>query len=555
MNRVRPLALGLVAMALGFAQADVAFAQGVANEQIQYTTVARQVTGGPPFPVRAILRTPEEYARFFKTREPAQIDWANEFYLLVHLGTAGSEGYTVHVTSIARNGTTNPPVVTVKYRVTKGGSATVSRPGAADRPADPPLEAVAPAELIKVRRTDLADRKRIPGAGIDLTRDQIRFYEEGGMERVGFNVIARTLAGQSGFEQVTVDFNGDVKVRLGSGEPKKTRILVAELERLATAVQNSQIRSLPRTVPSQAYGGQRFFYNHFDLARRRTIVEGTVNHEGAYADRLRPLSQAFDLILGRLERRPVQVEGIVEAVEEADAVRIQGPLGLSYYLRGPLARKLVVMAGRKVVLEAVAQLRTANEAEGVIRRVIYPMRTQLAGVIARQGGQLVTIPVHPMPEIPIVLSGPRAEALVGPEAGSKTIIMQDMWLIFDERGLPREGFLESVLAITIEPVVLRDRPEAASLPTGELAARTSVWVSDRRGGADGISLVTAGTKSGWCPTQLLRFHYEPKIKGLAEGLDPRNPDASGDPRLRERLEREAAEERERLRNPTYDRPR
>ncbi len=554
MNRVRPLALAGLVLALGVTQASTAYAQG-ANEAIQYTTVTRRVTGGPPFPVRAILRSPEEYARFFQTREPAQIDWRTEFFLLIHLGTQGSEGYTVRVTSISRNSTVNPPVVTIKYRLTKGGSGALPTQPSTARPDDPPVEATAPAELMKVSRTSLGDRKRVPGQGIDLNRDLLRFHEEGGMERVGFNVIARTLAGQSGFEQLTVDFNGDVKVRMGNGEPKKTRLLLSELDRLSTVVQNSQIRSLPRTIPTQQYGGQRFFYNHFDSARRRTIVEGTLRHEGAYADRLRPMSQAFDLVLGRLERRPVEVEGVVQAVEEADAVRIQGPLGLSYYLRGPLARKLVVLAGRKVVLEAVAQLTTANEAEGVIRRVISPMRSQLAGRIAMQGGKLVTIPVHPMPDTPIVLSGERAQALVGPEAGSQTIIMQDMWLVFDERGLPKEGFLESVLAITIEPVVLRDRPEAAGLPTGELPVRTSVWVSNRRGGADGISLVAAGYKSGWCPTQSLRFHYEPKIAGLTEGLNPINPNESGDPRVRERLEREAAEARERARNPNVDRPR
>lgn len=553
MNRVRPLALAGLVMALGLAQAERASAQG-ANETIQYTTVTRRVTGGPPIPVRAILRSPEEYARFFQTRDPAQIDWQNEFFLLIHLGTTGSDGYSVRVTSMSRNSTVNPPVVTIKYRLTKGAGAAATRSPTA-RPDDPPVEATAPAELIKVRRTNLQDRKRIPGLGIDLARDQLRFFEEGGMERVGFNVIARTLAGQGGFEQVTVDFTGDVKVRAGSGEPKKTRLLLSELDLLSAAVQNSQIRSLPRTIPTQQYGGRRFFYNHFDSGRRRTIVEGTQNYEGTYADRLRPMSQAFDLILGRLEHRPVQVEGIVQAVDEADAVRIQGPLGLSYYLRGPLARKLVVLAGRKVVLEAVAQLRSVSEAEGVISKVISPMRSQLAGRIALQGGRLVTIPVHPMPETPIVLSGERAQALVGPEAGSQTIIMQDMWLIFDDRGLPKEGFLESVLAITIEPVVLRDRPEAAGLPTGELPIRTSVWVSNRRGGADGISLVTGGRKSGWCPTQSLRFHYEPKIAGLTEGLTPINPNDSGDPRVRERLEREAREARERARNPNVDRPR
>ncbi|MCO5170718.1 MAG: hypothetical protein M9894_30680 [Planctomycetes bacterium] len=546
---MRALATAGLVTALGLAQAEMAFAQ--AREAVEYTTLTRRVTGGPPFPVRAVLTSAEEYGRFFRTREPAQCDFANEFLILVHLGTEGSQGYTVRITSVERV-QSNPPVVTVKYRLTPGaGNAGTVGARPTTRPEDPPVVAEAPAELIKVRRSQPRDRHT--SAGIDLARDQLRFFEEGGMERVGFNVIARTLAGEGAFEQVTVDFTGDVKVRMGSGEPKKTRLLLSELDRMAIVAQNSQIKSLPRTVPTQQLGGRRFFFNHFDGARRRTIVEGTHNHEGAYADRIRPLSQAFDLILGRLERRPIQVEGLVELVEEADAVRIQGPLGLSYYLRGPLARKLVVLQGRKVVLEAVAQLKSSTEAEGVIRQVIYPQRSQIAGTIAQQGGKLVIVPAYPMPDAPIPLLGPRASELVTPEIGKP--VMLDMWLMFNDRGLPNEGFVESILAITLSHVVLRDRPESQSMPTGELPERTTVWVSARRGGGEGVALAAANMKSGWVPSQLLRFHYNPKVPGLAEGLDPRNPNESGDPRLRGRIERELEDERNRSRNPNVDRPR
>ncbi|MBX3467472.1 MAG: hypothetical protein KF878_11325 [Planctomycetes bacterium] len=548
MNRVRALATASLVTAFGLAQADAAFAQ--AREAVEYTTITRRVTGGPPFPVRAVLTSAEEYARFFRTREPAQCDFTSEFLILVHLGTEGSQGYTVRVTAVERV-QSNPPVVTVKYRLTPGGAGAGTVGGApVVRPTDPPVVAEAPAELIKVRR--LQERDRSTSGGIDLSKDQLRFFEEGGMDRVGFNVISRTLTG-SAFEQVTVDFTGDVKVRRGPGEPKKTRLLLSELDRMAVVVQNSQIKSLPRTLPTQQLGGTRFFFNHFDGARRRTIVEGTQQFEGAYADRIRPMSQAFDLILGRLERRPIQVEGVVEVVEEADAVRIQGALGLSYYLRGPLARKLVVLQGRKVVLEAVAQLKSSTEAEGVIRRVLYPQRSQIAGTIGQQGGKLVIVPAYPMPDAPIPLLGPRAQELVGPEMGKP--VMLDMWLMFNDRGLPSEGFVESILAITLSHVVLRDRPEAQSMPVGELPERTTVWVSARRGGAEGVALASANMKSGWVPSQLLRFHYEPKIPGLTEGITPRNPNESGDPRLRDRIERELEDERNRSRNPNVDRPR
>jgi hypothetical protein len=106
--------------------------------------------------------------------------------------------------------------------------------------------------------------------GVNLETDALRFFEEGGMERAGFNVVARTLAGGSGFEQVTVDFSGDVKVRLGGGEAKETRVLLSELERLTTTLQNAQLKSLPRTIPTQQQGARRFFFNHFDGARTRT---------------------------------------------------------------------------------------------------------------------------------------------------------------------------------------------------------------------------------------------------------------------------------------------
>lgn len=567
MTRVRALATFGLVTALGLAQAQLALAQTPGQrDQIQFTTLTRQANGGTPFPVRAIFRSQADYDKFFRLppqrEQPTVCDFEHEVLMLIHLGTQGSEGYSVRVTGVERVHATPatptmaalPTTVTVKYRITKSSTtATVGGPSstAAANASSEVADVMAPCELIKIKKLERRDTGNM---GIDLEKDALRFFEEGGMERVGFNVLARTLTGAPGFEQVTVDFSGDVKVRMGGGDAKETRVLLAELERLSTTLQNAQLKSLPRNIPTQQQGTRRFFFNHFDGARKRTAVEGLQNYEGAYADRLRPLSQAFDLILGRLERRPVRVEGIVETVEEADAVRIQGPLGLSYYLRGPLARKLTVLAGRRVILEAVAQLRSPTEAEGVIGKVVYPQRSQVAGIPAVQGGKLMIVPTHPMPEIPLALLGPRAEELAGPEVGN--MVMLDMWLIFNDRGIPTEGVVESILAITLAPVVLRDRPETASLPNGELPERTSVWVSSRRGGATGIALAAGNGKSGWVPSQLLRFTYLPKLAGLADGLNPRNPDSSGDRELRERLEREERDRLNRGRDPNLgDRPR
>lgn len=566
MKRLRALAtVGLIA-ALGLTQAEQALAQTQQRDQIQYTTLTRQVTGGTPFPVRAIFRTQADYDKFFRLPpqrdRPLVCDFENEVLLLIHLGTQGSQGYSVRVTGVERVYATAatptmpalPTTVTIKYRITKSGNGTIGVGAAGTAAANASSEVeelTAPAELIKIKKLQ---RRDAPGMGVNLETDALRFFEEGGMERAGFNVVARTLAGGSGFEQVTVDFSGDVKVRLGGGDAKETRVLLAELERLTTTLQNAQLKSLPRSIPTQQQGARRFFFNHFDGARKRTMVEGLQGYEGAYADRLRPLSETFDLILGRLERRPVRVEGIVETVAEADAVRIQGSLGLSYYLRGPLARKLTVLAGRKVTLEAVAQLRSPTEAEGVIGKVLYPMRSQFVGHPQVRDGQLVIVGEHPMPEIALPLLGPRAQELAGPEIGN--LVMLDMWLIFNERGIPTEGFVESILAITLSPVVLRDRAELASLPNGELPERTSVWVSSRQGGATGVALAVGNGKSGWVPSQLLRFTYLPKLAGMADGLNPRNPDSSGDRELRERLEREERDRLNRGRDPNLgDRPR
>jgi hypothetical protein len=545
MMRVRALATAGLVTALLAQAAAAQNPQPLKPGPVQYTTVTRTVDGGPPFPVRAVFKTNEEYQKFFRTRANAPANFDQEILVLIHLGTQGSEGYSVRVTGLERT-VTQPPTLTVKYRISKGGvnannpNVIHTRPqpeGATGNESD---GVRAPCELIKIKKNLPTERYPI---GIDLAREQLRFFEEGGVERVGFNVISKAVAGQGAFEQVTVDFTGDVKVRLGGGEPKETRVLLAELDRLATCVQNAQMKSLPRTIPTQQFGGKKFFYNFFDTARKRSTVEGTLNYEGTYADRLRPLAQAFDLILGRLERRSVRVEGTVEAVEEADAVRIQGMLGLSFYLRGPLARKLSVLAGKKVIVEAVAQLTSATTAEGVIGRVLYPQRSQYAGTIVDRGG-LAIVGAPPLPEIPLKLMG-RAQELVGPEVGK--IVLLDTWLFFDNTGIPNEAWVESIAAVTLDHVVLRDRPDAVSLPTGELPPTTTVWVSQRRGGADGLALATA-QKSGWTPSQLLRFTYQPRIPGLSGTvLEP--PESE-----RSRLEREARERLERGRNPNLPRP-
>jgi hypothetical protein len=536
MIRSRAMATFGLAVGLLASLADTASAQG--REQIQYTTITRRVHGGPTFPCRAVLRSASEYQRFFQTREaPQNVNFDQEFLIIVHLGTQGSQGYTTRVTTIERT-LSNPPVVTVKYRIQSDAAAgaTIDM-NPSIRPDEEPVGGPeAPCELIKVRRLTARDT-RIRNGGMDLAVDQVRFYEEGGQDRVGFNVVSRSLMAQGQFEQVTVDYSGDVKVRAGGSEARETRVLLSELDRLATCVRNANLPGLPRTIPTTQYGGKRFSYNFFDRSRKRTTVEGTVDYEGTHADRLRPLAQALDLILGRLERRPVRIEGTVEDVEEADAVRIQGSLGLSFYLRGPLARKLEVLAGRRVVLEAVATLRTATEAEGVIRRVLYPTRSQIAGTPRQSGATLTLVPSPPMPDAPILLLG-RAQELAGPEVGKP--IMLDMWLFFDDKGLPKEGFVESILAVTIMKATLRDRPEAQSMPNGELPEFTTVWVSSRRGGADGLALAAANNKSGWCASQQLRFTYNPR--GLTEGLAPEG-------RERERIENEVERDRDRMRNP------
>jgi hypothetical protein len=537
MKRVRALATFGLVTALGLGLADSARAQ--MREQIQYTTLTRRVTGGPSFPVRAILTSAEQYAKFFQTRAAPPVDFANDFLLVVDLGTQGSDGYTVRVTSIERVYST-PPVVTVKYRITKDAAPTSIRTTPQVDPAgqEQPTDLQAPAELIKVHRLTPADKSAT--LGIKLEQDQIRFYEDGGMDRVGFNIVARTLAMKGGFQQLTVDYAGNIKVRKGAGDAKETRVLLSELERLSTCARNATLPQLPRTIPTEQYSGQQFVYTYFDATRRKSTVQGYLNFEGSYADKLRPLSQAYDLIMGRLDHTPTRIEGTIEAVPEADAVRIQGALGLSFYLRGPLAKKLTVLAGRRVVLEAVAQLRSATEAEGVISKVIYPQRNLLAGTPTPQGNGLVLIPADKLMATPITLLG-RGQELAGPEVGHT--VMLDMWTFFNDRGIPTEGFVESILGKTLMPVSLRDRPEAVSVATGDLPAKTNVWVSARQGGSSGLCLAAAGTKSGWCAAQLVRFYYEPP--GLVTGIDPNKTD----PAVGAQVGDEVNGELDRARNP------
>lgn len=485
---------------------------GDGREQVAFTTITRQVHGGPKTPTRAVINSAEQYARFFRTDAPAPCDFTKEYMVVIHLGTIGSEGYSIKVDSVERVKQPNnqPAELTINYSITKGDSTNVIRTQEDPLSADPsrlPFEGqiIAPAEVIRLARPTVPER--------------LRFFEKGGQERAGFNAIARTLSGQKS-ESHLVDFSGTIKARYAgdaSSDPRQTRITLAELERLAVCVNNAALPSLPRTLPTEAWGGTRVTFTMFDMQKKRTTVEGTRKNEGVHADKVRPLDHCFELILSRIEGRGVELEGTIQRASEADTVKLEGTLGLTYELRGPLARLLSPFEGRRVNVQAIVQLRTANVAEGVIRQIGYPQRQQLAGLVLNTGSGFSLKLSPPMPEIPVKLSGERASELVGPEVGNTVLL--DSWVFFDTKGIPNECIVEAIRGMAIAPLELRDRPEAVSLPTGVVDKGTSVWVTSRKGGKQGVCNV-AGQKSGWAPAEFIRFSYTPPpTAGMRDALD------------------------------------
>lgn len=519
-------------VALAALSADVAYAQvppgvpGGGREQVPFTSITRRVAGGPTIPGRMIITSQEAYSRFFKTDMAAPCDFAREYLAIIHLGTIGSKGFGVRVTSVERvygsttggprGLTTGPNVLTINYQITKEEGAASGQVVPLDRgqPAEPQGDRLpgegelsAPCEVIKI--------------AIPARPEQTRFFEVGGEDRAGFNAIARTLTGGAGFQNHMVEFDGTVRAPGGNRDEKRqTRLTMAELERLSLAVRNAQLATLPKTIPTEALDAQRFRYSLFDARKKRTVIEGARLYEGQYSDKLRPLDEAFEVALSRIERRPVRIEGVVERSEQADAIRIQSALGLVYDLRGPLARILTNFAGKKVLLSAVVQLRTADLAEGAVDTITYPQRAPRSGTVLARGGLSMQLldrtGAAPGPVVKLI--GDRSADLCGPEAGN-TVLIDAYWFFDEKTRLPSEACVEAIRAITIAPVELRSAAEQPNDFVAELGLRTSVWVTNRKGGAQGVAYV-AGQKSGWCPSQFLRFTYTPPTtQGLRDLLD------------------------------------
>jgi hypothetical protein len=505
---------------------------GNGREQVAFINVTNRVAAGPQIPGRIIITSQEGYARFFKTQALAPCDFTKDFMAIIHLGMVGSQGYAVRVTSVERvygatSGTTTAPnVLTINYQITKGADAPLQNgSGSAAIPLNgggtPVVDGVT---------TPGTTGDRLPGDGesaapcaiikiaIPARPEQTRFFEQGGEARVGFNAIARTLSGQ-GFQNHLVEFDGTVRTPSANAEEKRqTRFTMAELERLSLAIKNAGLPSLPKTIPTETMDGQRFRYSLFDQQKRRTIVEGTRLFEGVHAPKLRPLDEAFEVALSRIERRAVRIEGAVLPVERADTIRIQGGLGLVYELHGPLARILTNFPGRKVLVNAVVQLRTAELAEGAIQTITYPQRAPRSGTIGAGLTMQLLDRTGAAPGPAVKLAGERAQDLCGPEVGNCVLI--DAYWFFDEKTrLPSEAYVEAIRGITIAPVELRSAETQPSDFVSELDLRTSIWVTKRKGGAQGVAFV-AGQKSGWAPSQFIRYTYTPPTtKGLQTLID------------------------------------
>jgi hypothetical protein len=485
---------------LGVALATQVQAQQNYTENLPFTTLTRLVQGGPVAPVRAVITTPEQYARFFQTQVSSPVDFSQEQIVVVHLGTQGSAGYRVQIQSVVRENST-PPVVTVSYAIAADTTATTQLAPVTDSSVQAPTPQ-APAEVIKL--------------AVFKNGERLRFNEVGGQERVGFNTVQRSLRGKDKNELVTVDFTGGIKVKLGDGAEKEGRVLLAELDHLSAAVRAANLATLPRTVPTETFDGTRFGYAMQAPDRTRTIVEGTLTREGEYADRIRPLHMAFDLILARLENRPVDVWGTVQTTDVVDVLRVRTDTGLVWTLRGPLVSQARDFNGRKVQLRCAGRLVNATSAEGVLVAVAYPQRQQLGGIVVASGGQYALQLSAPMPDIPLPLTGARANDLVSPELGKQVFL--DMWIFFDDKAIPNEGMAVAIRAVTKSQVTLRDRPDAVSLPTGDVAARQTIWVSERKGGATGLAHV-AGQKSGWTASEFLNFNYMTYEQGLRDAME------------------------------------
>lgn len=481
------VAAALLAPALACAQAQ---------EAVPYTTITRRVTGGPATPVRAVIGSHEAYARFFQTQAAPPVDFANEVLLVVHPGTLGSSGYATQIVSIQKV-TGTPEIYTVTFKVGASPDAGQVAPVSPDVPQH---TVSVHAEVVKIARPRVAS--------------QVRWVEQGSQDRVGFEAVSRVLRGRQQNESVLIDHEGRVKVRAGEGEGKETRLLLCELDRVAAAVRGAELEGLPRTLPSEQWDGTRFRYALYRAGQQVAGVEGFLKGEGEHAARLAPVAEAFDLVLGRLEGRAFEVRGTIERMEEADTVGLRSALGLLYTLRGPVTRILADFAGREVHVQVNARLTSATTAEGSVRQILYPQRQSLAGTVEQGAGGLALRLSPPMPQIPVALGG-RGDELCRPELGKPVLL--ESYVFYDARGIPAEAAVQAIRAITVAPVTLRDRPEQVSMPTGQLGERTSVWVTNRKGGAEGIALV-AGQKNGWTASQFLRFTYVPIEQQEATGL-------------------------------------